>query len=81
VWTWFLSVTLGCFVTAETIALVTVGSPATLSAYLRTVAGSDPRCQHVHAGRLTLLIMCGWVMAHLGWGLFGFDPHAHRRKV
>lgn len=79
VWTWFLSITLGGFITAETIALATVGAPATLSAYIRTVAGSDPRCHHVHAGRLVLIVIFGWATAHLGWGLFGFDPKRSRR--
>lgn len=79
IWTWFLSATLGTFVAVETVALTLEGSPATLSAYIRTVAGSDPRCHHVHAGRLALLVIFGWATAHLGWGLFGYDPH-HRRN-
>jgi hypothetical protein len=62
----------------EVAGLITEGSPATLSAYLRQLTGTDPACRHTHAGRAIILLLLAWLAAHLGWGLMGTD---FRRRV
>ena len=56
------------------------GTEGTLSAHLRHLAGSNPRCRHVHVGRLVMVAFFGWATAHLGWGWFGVDTKPLWRK-
>lgn len=72
-WTVWLAGTVGSFAVLEGLALITEGSPATLSSYIRRLAGVDPRCQHCFLGRAALIAVLTWAGAHLGWGLFGWD--------
>lgn len=65
---------LGGFSVIEAVGLLGVGPSATFSSYWRNVIGSDPRCRHANLGRLVMITFFGWVVAHLGWGLFGFTP-------
>lgn len=69
---WLVAAVAG-FVALESAALAAEGSPATLSAYLRRLAGVDPRCQHCFIGRAVIVLGAAWVVAHLGWGRFGWD--------
>lgn len=61
----------------EIAGLIAEGSPATLSAYLRQLAGTHPSCRHTRTGRVVILVAFGWLAAHLGWNLLGWD---FRRK-
>jgi hypothetical protein len=54
----------GSFAVHEAAALATGGSP--LTAYLRQLAGLEPRCRHHHLGRAVILAALGWTAAHLG---------------
>lgn len=74
---WCLAAALS-FAGLEAVALLTEGSPATLSAYLRQLTGTDPACRHTHAGRAVILLALSWLAAHLGWNLLGTD--FRRRK-
>lgn len=57
----------------EIAGLVAEGSPATLSSYLRQLAGTHPSCRHTRTGRVVILVALGWLAAHLGWNMFGTD--------
>ena len=72
-WDIWLALTAAGFAALESAALAREGSPATLSAHLRRLAGVEPRCPHCHLGRTVIVIVCAWVVAHLGWGLFGWS--------
>jgi hypothetical protein len=62
----------GSFAVLETSAVATGSSP--LTAYLRQLAGLEPRCRHHHLGRTVILVALGWTAAHLGWGVLGWKP-------
>lgn len=70
-WTGWLAAVVGSFIVAETAAIVTDGTPATLSAYLRRAAGLDPPCRHSRAGRALILVATGWCGLHLSWDVLG----------
>lgn len=80
IWAHWIVAAVGSFVVLEATGIATEGTRGTLSAYLRHLAGLDPRCHHGHLGRLILVSICGWAVAHLGWGLFGFLPHSMLRN-
>lgn len=65
---------LGSFLVLESVGAAKEGPRGTLSAYLRHVAGLDPRCRHMYLGRLVMVGFFGWATAHLGWGLAGYIP-------
>lgn len=72
-WDAWLAFTAVGFAALETTALVTEGSPATLSAHIRRLAGVNPRCRHSVLGRTVIVAAAAWAVAHLGWGLLGWD--------
>lgn len=63
----------------EIAGLIAEGSPATLSAYLRQLAGTHPACRHTSTGRVVILIALAWLAAHLGWNALGYDFRKKRR--
>ena len=75
---WCLAAALS-FTCLEAAGLIAEGSPATLSAYLRQLTGTDPACKHTHVGRAIILVVLGWLAAHLGWNLLGYDFRKHRQ--
>lgn len=91
---WSLLVTswLVSFFAVEIYGLITVGSDATLSTFLRRRAGLLEPCRHSLTGRTVIVAVGLWLIAHLGWGRWGFDLTAlpsqaltstpdHRRRV
>lgn len=71
-WDGWLISSVGSFFVLEYVALQSEGAPATLSAYLRRLAGVDPRCRHCSVGRVLILGVLAWAALHLGWGLLGW---------
>lgn len=80
-WSWWLAAFLGSFTALELVGMADAGTQGTLSAHLRHLSGSNPRCRHVHVGRLVMVAFFGWATAHLGWGLFGLDTKPLWRKT
>lgn len=78
IWAHYLLAVFGAFTALEVAGMADAGKRGTLSAYLRHVAGADPRCQHVHFSRLLLIGLFSWAIAHLGWGFFGYMPRRWR---
>lgn len=78
VWSYWLAAALLTFGILEGTALATEGSPATLSAYLRQLAGVDARCRHTHTGRAVILAVTGWAAVHLGFGMLGVGGRRRR---
>lgn len=72
-WDSWLALTLGSFAVIEGAGLVAEGSPATLSAHIRRLAGIEPRCAHASIGRVVIVAFLTWAALHLGWGLLGWD--------
>lgn len=71
---------LGSFAALETYGLVTEGSDATLSTYLRRRAGLLVPCRHTRWGRLFLIGFAVWLVAHIGWGKFGVGVRRPRQQ-
>lgn len=76
-WWAFLLATICGFAVLEGYGLATEGYPATLSAFLHRLGGQSEHCRHAHLSRLVIVGFFAWVVAHLGWGVLGWEPH-HR---
>lgn len=68
-WDTWLSTVAVTFLALEGTALYTRGENATLTAHIRRVAGLHPRCRHAHLGRVLLVGVFGWCIAHLAFGM------------
>lgn len=80
IWSVWIAAAVGSFIVLEGSGIADAGTRGTLSAYLRHLAGLEPRCRHMHLGRLALVGFFGWLIAHLGWGSFGYLPRSRRSQ-
>lgn len=73
-WAWFTGIVLAVFTVAEAYGLVTEGSDAAYSTFIRRGIGALEPCTHSRLGRFSLVALLIWAGAHLGWGKFGISP-------
>lgn len=78
IWDSWLAAAVVSFAVIEATGMTRAGVAGTLSAHLRRIGGLEPECRHRHLGRAVILSGCGWAAVHLGWGVLGVVPGAHR---
>lgn len=80
-WRRLLTVYAVGFLAPEIYGLLTVGPDATCSAFFWHSLGTKESCRHTSLGRIVIVSVGLWLIAHLGFGKLGAAPPRKRRRI